>query len=130
MNHLSIRYSKNKIRFGFIYAIVCVIFGILIKNNFGYVWMAFGLIYLFFNYLKLKNQYIKVDPEKISIFDFLMRKIKMDEIIKIENKFGDYIIHTLNKEYKVHKSLVEKEDLSAFENYFENLKKLYNNNTI
>src|SRR5690554_767236 len=126
MNHLSIRYSKNKIRFGFIYAIVCVIFGILIKNNFGYVWIGFGLIYLIFNFLKVKNQYIRIDQEKISIFELTKSEIRFENIVSIEEKFGDYYINTLNKRYKVHKSIIEKEDLNKFEQYFGNLKELYN----
>lgn len=127
MSELIFRFSKRNIYFGFIYALVCVAFGIIINNKFGYVWIGFGLIYLFFNFLKVKNQYIRIDQEKISIFELTKREIRFENIVSIDEKFGDYYINTSNKRYKVHKSIIDKEDLNKFEQYFGNLKELYNN---
>lgn len=126
MSELIFRFSKRNINFGFFYALVCVVSGLIFKGNFGYVWMGFGLIYLIFNFLKVKNKYIRIDQEKISIFELIESEIRFENIVSIEEKFGDYYINTSNKRYKVHKSIIDKEDLNKFEQYFGNLKELYN----
>lgn len=127
MSDILIRYSKKKIKFGFIYALVNILFGVIINSKLGYLWIIFGSLYLLFNYFQSKNPYLKINQESIIISNPLKKTIKLGEIIKIEYKFGDYIVHTTNKIYKINKSLVDIKDLSKFDNYFNEIKQLHKN---
>lgn len=124
---MKIRYKKKKWVLSLILASIWLVLGLgqLIVKDFnswlGYAHIALGILSLWSFIDDYLNQYLTIENEMIKEGGRFGEKLKLNEITKIKQFAGDYIIKTDKSELTIHTRFVEPDSLVKLNGVLEKL---------
>jgi hypothetical protein len=126
---MKIIFKKKRLYINLILGIIWSGFGVfnlleddnLRWSNYGF--LTIGIFYIIHYLYDLINQYLTIENGTIrkNVLYGFGKKINLNEINRIENYAGDYILRTVRKELKINTKFIEEKSLVEFN---EILKKL------
>ena len=126
---MKIIFKKKRLYINLILGIIWSGFGVfnlleddnLRWSNYGF--LTIGIFYIIHYLYDLINQYLTIENGTIrkNVLYGFGKKINLNEINRIENYAGDYILRTVRKEWKINTKFIEEKSLVEFN---EILKKL------
>ena len=126
---MKIIFKKKRLYINLILGIIWSGFGVfnlleddnLRWSNYGF--LTIGIFYIIHYLYDLINQYLTIENGTIrkNVLYGFGKKINLNEINRIENYAGDYILRTVRKELKINTKFIEQKSLVEFN---EILKKL------
>ena len=115
---MKIRYKKKRLRINFL---IVIAWGILFVLTAFFIsqrrWTDYVNIVLFFFYTinfiyEYKNQYLTIADDTITEnLLFQTKKMNLNEIIKVKNFAGDYILKTSQKELIINTQIIDPDSL-------------------
>lgn len=95
-----------------------------------YMFIALGLLYLSIFTYEYFNRYFEINNGKIKLFSIPSEEILVSEINEVKYYAGDYTFKTPFKTIKIVKSQIDKNQLSQFEDFFNNISNELTKNSV
>ena len=124
---MKISYSKKRLYINLILGILWTGIGLSyffendkIKWN-VYATLILGIIYIGIFLFEYTQKYIEITKEKIKVYSIPNEEVELKEITEVKCYADNYTFKTPNKSLKINKSIINKNQLIEFENFFNNL---------
>ncbi|MRI63943.1 hypothetical protein EDM00_08080 [Ornithobacterium rhinotracheale] len=119
------KYMYSNLIFGLIWIVLGIYFVFFSNNDWWgyYLYFILGPIYVFFFLIQIWRNYAEIKDDRLVVYGVPNKEIKFKDLREVKYFAGDYIFVSDQKKIKIPKVLIQKDQQSEFDAFFQGLQK-------